>query len=181
MVKKSHSEESSELSQASTSEPKAKAGSKDTTPVYELGFHIVPNVLEEALPAIVEKVRAALGGAEIISEQFPARIPLAYTVERSVQGKREKYNESYFGFIKFAMERSEMKAFEVALHSMPEVLRSLIIETVREDMPAPRRAIFNSRKLEGEIIKKPEAAPEKAVEVSDEELDKSIEALAPLE
>ena len=170
MTEKSHPEAPAEgLTQAN----------KDMTPIYELGFHVVPTVGDDGVAAVVELVRKALGDNEIISEQFPTRMPLAYTVERSVQGKREKYTEAYFGFIMFAMERENMPAFKVVVSGIPEVLRSLIIETVREDMPAPRRAVFASNRLAGETIKKPEvvAPTEKTVEVSDEELDKSIDAL----
>ena len=150
---------------------------KNSTPVYEVGFHVVPTVPEDGVAAVVEKIRKALGDAEIISEQFPSMMTLAYQVERSVQGKREKYNQSYFGFIKFATDRENLQAFQAALTATPQVLRFLVIETVREDAPAPRRAVFASSRLEGETIKKPEAAPEKSAEVSEEELDKSIDAL----
>ncbi len=167
MTNKSHSEENSELSQAN----------KSDVPVYELGFHLVPTVQDDGVAAVVEKVRAALADAEIISEQFPARMTLSYVIERSVQGKREKYAESYFGFIKFAMERGELAAFQTMLRGTHEVLRFLIIETVREDAPAPRRTVFTSNRLEGETIKKPEAVAEKPAGVSQEELDKTIDAL----
>lgn len=171
MTEKSHPEAPAEgLSQA-----------KPTTPVYEIGFHVVPTVAEDGVAAVVEKIRAALGSAEIIAEHFPQKMLLTYQVERSVQGKREKYTEAYFGFIKFALaeaaERSAIPTLQAALTALPEVLRFLIIETVREDAPNPRRAVFTSSRLEGETIKKPEAAPERAAEVSEEELDKSIDAL----
>ncbi len=49
---------------------------------------------------------------------------------------------------------------------------------MREDATvAPRRAVFTSDRLEGETIKKPAAAPEEKTAVSEEELDKSIDAL----
>ena len=64
-----------------------------------------------------------------------------------------------------------------ALRGMSEVLRFLVIETVREDVVAPRRAVFSSDRLEGEPIKKPTAAPEAVREISEEELNKSIDAL----
>ncbi len=181
MTKKSHSEDASELSQASAVPSKAKVSGKESTPIYELGFHVVPTVQDEGVEAVIEKIRTALDKAEIINEEFPVRMTLAYTVERSVQGKREKYNESYFGFIKFAMERSAMKSFETSLRATPEVLRFLIIETVREDVPLPRRTVFSSSRLEGETIKKPETPVEKTGEVSDEELDKTLEALVSTE
>ena len=165
-------EKSQEVPAATLSQAK-----KDTTPVYELGYHVVPTVPEDGVSGVVEKIRKALGSAEILNEQFPSRLVLAYTVERSVQGKREKYGESHFGFIKFATDRENIPALNKALSAMSEILRFIIVETVREDAPAPRRAIFTSSRLEGETIKKPEVAPEKAAEVSEAELDKSIDAL----
>lgn len=169
MAEKSHSAEA-ELSQAKTT---------DTRPVYEVGFHVVPTVAEDALGAVVEKIRAALGDAEIISQQFPKKMTLAYTLERAEQGKHEKYAEAYFGFIKFALERAAVPALEEALRAMKEVVRFLLIETVREETVAtPRRAVFASDRLEGETLKTPvSAAPEEKAEISEEELDKSIEAL----
>ncbi len=146
-------------------------------PVYELGFHIVPTVGDDGVSAIVERVRAALGDAELINEGAPRKMTLSYQVERSVSGKREKYTEAYFGFIKFATEREQLPGLQEKLRGIPEVLRYLVIETVREDIAMPRRAVFSSDRLEGKTIEKPVAAKEVPVEVSEEELDKSLEAL----
>ncbi len=166
-----------EMSQAA--EASSQANQADARPVYEVGFHIVPTVAEAEIGGVVDKIRAALtkGDAEIIKEEFPTKKTLAYVVERSTTGKREKYSESYFGFIKFALDKSAIGAFDATLKATPEVLRFLIIETVREEAVAPRRAVFSSDRLEGETIKKPTATPEPAAEVSDEELNKSIDAL----
>ena len=168
MTEKSHSEApAQELSQA-----------KNSTPVYEIGFHVVPTIPEEGVATVVDAVRKTLEGLEIISEEFPQRMTLAYTIERSHVGRREKFHESYFGWIKFAAERDAIPAIEQALRNMREILRFLLIETDREDAPIVRRAIYTSNRLEGETIKKPEGAEEKTTgPVSDEDLDKSIEAL----
>ncbi len=172
-----------DMSQADTASSQAtEAGSpatvKNTTPVYEVGFHIIPTVGEDGVPAALDKIRAALGSAEIISEGFPQKTPLSYVVERATQGKREKYSEAYFGFIKFATERAQLPPLEIALRAMNEVLRFLIIETTREDLSqAPRRAVFVSDRLEGKTLEKPAATKETPAEVSQEELDKSIDAI----
>ena len=171
MAEMSHSEaQGQESSQANI----AKA-----QPVYEVGFHIVPTVAEGDLSGVLEQIRGALakGEAEVIKEEFPVKRALAYTIERATQGKREKYNESYFGFIKFATSKEGVEQFAKDLRVMREVLRYLIIETVREDAVVPRRAIFSSDRLEGETIKKPMGVVEPAAEVSEEELNKSIDAL----
>ncbi len=148
----------------------------DGQAVYEVGFHVVPNLSDEAVVAVVEKIRQALGDAEIISEQVPQRMTLAYTIERADSGKREKFTESYFGVIKFATSPDATPALSEKLRGMQDVLRYLLIETVREEVGTPRRAVFSSNRLEGETIKKP-VVEEKSKPVSEEDLDKTIEAI----
>jgi ribosomal protein S6 len=152
--------------------------SGDTRPVYEIGYHLVPTVAEENVAAEAAKIRSMLGDAEIIKEEAPKKINLAYVVERPGAGRREKYAEAYFGFIKFAIDKEQISGIEGKLRAMREVLRYLLIETVREDGNT-RRAVFTSDRLEGETLKKPVAATEevKVAEVSEEELDKSIDAI----
>lgn len=147
--------------------------------IYEVGFHLVPTILEDGVGAAVQIVRKLIGDdAEFISEGYPQKVNLAYVVERATQGKREKYGEAWFGWIKFATTRNKIPALEAALNDSREVLRSLIIETVREDIAPPKaRAVFASDRLEGETIKKPAAPAEVAAPVSEAELDKSIDAL----
>jgi ribosomal protein S6 len=156
----------------------ASTQANDSLPVYEIGYHVVPTVGDEGVSKVVEAIRKALGDAEIISEGFPQKTPLAYVVERARTGKHEKYTESYFGFIKFAVEREAFVAFKEKVATVPEILRHIVIETVREDlMQQKQRTVFASDRLEGKTLEKPTAAPEKAAEVSQEELDKSLEAL----
>ncbi len=147
--------------------------------IYEVGFHLVPTIAEDGVGAAVEKVRKLIGDdAEFISEGYPQKINLAYVVERATQGKREKYGEAWFGWIKFAQMRNKIPALEAALLDSREVLRSLIIETVREDITPPKaRAVFTSDRLRGETIQAPAAPQEVAVPVSQAELDKSIDEL----
>ena len=179
MITKSHSADA-ELSQANekNSQPVRHEGG----PAYELGFHITPIIPDDGVSAVVEKIRTVLtAGAEseILAESEPQKMNLAYTIELSNQGKHEKFTESYFGFIKFSTEREAVKAIEEKLRAMKEVIRFLLIEVDRTDPVAPaRRAVFASARLEGETIKKPEAeVTEEKVEVSEEQLNKSIDAL----
>lgn len=170
-----------ETSQASIEVSSQANSPKETRPIYEIGFHVVPSLDEAGALAAVAKIRDAVakGDAEIISEGAPTKTRLAYTIERMASGKYEKFDEAYFGFIKFATERENVPALEAMLRADRSILRFLLVQTVREDvMAAPRRVTFASDRLEGEVIKKPVAEPEKAVgEVSEADLDKSIDAL----
>ena len=169
--------EMSQEAPASSSQAKPKG---DGRPVYEVGFHVLPTVEEGNVGGVIEAIRSELGihNAEIIAEQFPQKIALAYTIERATSGKREKYNDAYFGSLKFATEREYIPALEELLRGNKNILRYLLVETVREEAVASRRAVFSSNRLEGETIKKPTAAPEApAAEISEEDLNKSIDAL----
>ncbi|HVZ75679.1 MAG TPA: 30S ribosomal protein S6 [Candidatus Paceibacterota bacterium] len=169
-----------EMSQASAEASSQAIAPKDTRHIYEVAFHVLPTVEEAKVADVVERVRMQISkmGAEVLNEQFPAKMQLAYTIERANAGKREKYTEGYFGWIKFAVEEREgIPALAEALRADREVLRHLIVETVREDASAPRRAVFSSNRLEGETIKKPTSAPEAPAQVSEEDLNKSIDAL----
>ena len=167
-----------ETSQASAS---SQANSPlDTRPIYEIGFHVVPTVDEAGAAKVADMIKAAVvkNDAEVISEAAPSRMRLSYTIERATAGAREKYDEAYFGFIKFAIEREHVAGLEQILRANREILRYLFVQTIREDIvSAPRRVTFASDRLEGETIKKPVAEPEKSAEVSEEDLEKSIDAL----
>ncbi len=154
--------------------------------VYEVAFHALPTLTEEKLAGVVDGIRALLvkNHAEIISEKVPEKMSLAYRVERSIAGKREKFIESYFGYLKFGAAPTVVPMLEVYLKDEHEVLRSIIVETTREDAVIKKRAVFSSTRLEGSTIAKPAKVEEKAAEaaepvapVSDEDLDKSIDAL----
>ena len=160
-----------EQSQANT------APSGDSRPVYEIGYHLVPTLAEGDVAAEAAKIRAMLGDAEIITDETPRKMTLSYVVERPGAGRREKYGEAYFGFIKFAIDKEHINAIEAKLRATREVLRYLLIQTTREEIAPARRAVFTSDRLEGETLKKPAAEPEKPAEVSEEELDKTIDAL----
>jgi ribosomal protein S6 len=171
MADESHSA-SAELTQANN------APSGDNRPIYEIGYHLIPTLTEEQVAAAVSSLHKTLGDADVLKDETPIKIPLAYIIERRGQGKREKYSEAYLGFIKFATEKENIAALEQYLRTTHEILRHLLIETVREDPSVtPRRAVFTSDRLEGEVLKKPVAEAEIAGEISEEELDKSIDAI----
>lgn len=155
---------------------------KDSKLIYEVGFHLVPTIAEGDVSAVVEKIRAAItkAGGTVFAEEAPKLMKLSYRIERADSGKREKYTESYFGWMKFEGHREELPAgippLQEELRGTRDVLRFLLIQTVRE-APAPARAVFSSDRLEGETIAAPKRAEEKTGEVSEEELQKGIESL----
>lgn len=135
--------------------------------LYDLGFHLVESLAEDAVEAEVKKLHALVEKADgkILKERMPVRIPLAYTISRMTKGKREDFTSAYFGTVIFDGSRGSIHKLEKALAAEAAVLRYLLVET--DEFRAEETL---------KVGKEPEKA-EGAPEVSDEELDKSIESL----
>jgi len=86
-----------------TKEEVVESEGGDETAVYELGYHILPSVGEEGLPAEVINIKSILekNDSTFISEEFPILTHLAYTMVVNVSGKKDKYDTAYFGWVKF--------------------------------------------------------------------------------
>ena len=140
--------------------------------VYEVGFILVPDVTEEKLPELFGNVKDAIlaKGAIAISEEFPKLTTLAYTMEKTINNKIERFKEGYFGWIKFEAEGAAIAPIDAMLRLRTDVIRHLIISTVRENTIASKRAPSVRRRAEGETR---EGAPE----MSKAEIDREIEAL----
>ncbi len=106
-----------------------------STAVYEASFLLVPTLSAEQVPGKVSAIKEALVsfGATIISDEDPVLIDLAYPMVKVVQTNRFKANEGYFGWVKFELGKDAVKLVKKMLDESPDVLRHLIIKTVREN------------------------------------------------
>ena len=151
--------------------------------VYELGYHILPTVAEEALAGEVDALKTLLVQADgvFIAEEAPKRINLAYKMEKGERGKNTYFDSAYFGWMKFELLPEKTLELKDALENRPNMLRFLLIKTVREDTRVGWRAeLFEERESGTTIAKAPVVgrAPEgERPIISEEELDKSIEEL----
>jgi len=142
--------------------------------VYELGYHVAPTLPEEKLPLEVGLVKEALEGVgvEVIGEEYPKHISLAYTIFKKTQNGNIKCNDAYFGWVKFSTEASNIALIKAKIEKNENIIRFLIIKTVRENtMPVKT---FNSEKgAEGEEGEKKEIITED----DKKKIDESIEDL----
>ena len=110
--------------------------------VYEISF-IFDNKLDES--AALEKGNAikqsiATLGGSFISEEAPYMRELAYEMTRVVNNMNVRFNVGYFGWIKFEMEGSKVKELEKGLKLDEEIVRFMIVSTVRENTVYTKRA-----------------------------------------
>ncbi len=150
--------------------------------IYELGFHIVPSIAEEKLPAEVAALKDLLEkhGALFISEEFPKLRPLSYVMTKVIGAKHLKFDTAYFGWIKFEMEPSSVNALKKLLERNDNMIRFIFAKTVRENtmsvLKPPMHRSSEVKPIPGLGKDANKEAPVKSP-MSDAELDKTIDAL----
>lgn len=108
---------------------------KGSTAVYEVSYLLLPTLSQEQVPGKVAGIKEALTsfGATLISDEDPVLIDLAYQMVKVVQTTRHKADEGYFGWVKFELEKSKINGVKKFLDEHHDVLRHLIIKTVKEN------------------------------------------------
>ena len=157
----------------------------DNLSVYEIGYLIASNIPEEKIPAEAEAITKIISsaGSTMIADEAPHRIKLAYEMrKKNVGGSYEKYNEAYFGWVKFEVGSDVIENIKKSVEIHPSVLRMLLTNTVKESTYLGKRAPaiaaeiafkkVNPEKTEDVVahVEKKEVAP-----ASIEEMDKSID------
>ena len=147
--------------------------------VYEVGYTLLPSLAIEQVPAKVEELKEALqkAGGEVISLENPTLVDLAYPMTKVIQTVRYKCQTGYFGWMKFEMDKDGIKEVKKNFDSDENILRYLLVKTVRENTLLHGKMLFK----EGDEEKKIEFSnvePELTLpESTPEEIDKSIDDL----
>lgn len=107
-----------------------------TQGVYELGYHLVSTIPEDGLEAEVAKITAAIEkvGAQSVGDRPAARIALAYPLDKKIEGKKQVFNEAYFGWIAFEVSASAITDLKTALDANENVLRYMIVQISKDQV-----------------------------------------------
>lgn len=161
--------------------PKTVSASIDTNAVeeegsrasYELAYHFSSLLGEEELALSTKKLMDLLKKheGEVFAEEAPKLRDLSYTIVYSFEGKKEKIDSAYFGWVRFTAPSVEIPALQAALSLTPRLARHLIV-----DLPAAAFAPTKRYVPEGGVSPKGEKEGSKPL-VSPEELDKTIDEL----
>ncbi len=143
--------------------------------VYEVGFHIIPTIAEDDLGARVTAIRDVIEaqGGKMIADEYPKHMELMYPMVKVASNKRATYHASYFGWMKFEVEPKGAKAIDLEIKKDDNILRFILVKTVRESTMAPKKMFAQKRGEETRVVEeKVEETP-----MTEEELDKTIEEL----
>jgi ribosomal protein S6 len=135
---------------------------------YELGYILVPTTPEIEVAEKVTALKAAIEAVEgaVSSESAPEFIDLAYQIEKNVKSKKMKWNQGYFGWIKFAAGPETLESLKKSLDANLDLMRYMLIKTDTENT-----VIFKKPKVEA----KRESASLDDVVFSEEELAEANE------
>lgn len=152
----------------------------DMAPIYEVSYLILPSLATEQVPAKASSIMEMIvkAGGDVISSESPTLIDLAYPMVKVVQTKHQKCHSGYFGWVKFEMTKGEVGEIKKNLDSDDNILRYLIVKTVRENTLLNGKMMLKSEKEEKKIdVVAEEVIEEVLPESTPEEIDKSIDEL----
>ena len=139
--------------------------------VYELGFHLDPELPTEEVKKAYQAVRELIAekGA-IVAEVEPEKIQLAYTISRQEVAGRRDFNTAYFAWIVYEMVATSHAEILAAASANKALVRFIDLITTKD---AARHAL-EVHELMAKVPEQ-EANPE---EVLNTELDAALESAA---
>ncbi|MCM2338846.1 MAG: 30S ribosomal protein S6 [Burkholderiales bacterium] len=153
-------------------------GVETNTRIYEVGYLLLSSISLEDMPVVYGNLKdliVSLGG-EIISDEMPKTIPLAYTMTKVIQNIRNKFDTAYFGWVKFEMSPDKVLELKKKLDLDVNFLRFLILKTIRENTIAAKRFVHKDSRRKTTSSKK-EGENETVLPIDKEEIDKEIDAM----
>lgn len=106
--------------------------------VYELGFHLDPELPQEEVKKAYQEIRGAIAAAgTIIAEGEPTKIPLAYMISRSDTSGRRDFTSAFFCWIAYEAQGTGHEAVATMARDDKRIIRFLDIRT---DVDAAKHA-----------------------------------------
>lgn len=137
--------------------------------VYELGFHLDPELPSEEVKKAYQTIRALIEKqGTLVAEGEPEQVKLAYTISRQEPSGRRDFDSAHFSWI----------AYETSAPNHQEVIEEVradkrIVRFI--DLVTDKEAARHAAELRLMAAKVPAEAKE---EVSDAELDAALESAA---
>jgi ribosomal protein S6 len=103
------------------------------TRVYELGFHLDPELAQEDLKKAYQAVRdriAAVG--TIVAEGEPTKIPLAYTISRMETTGRRDFYTAFFCWIAYETTGQGHEDIATMARENTQIIRFLDVRTTKD-------------------------------------------------
>lgn len=141
--------------------------------VYELGFHLVPTLGDDKVGKAFDKVINLIEkvGGKVISKSEPALLNLEYTMEKTVESVKSKYNNAYFAWVIF--EGGDVQDLGNEVENDKDVLRQLLIKTDQKDgiLSQDVANFINGNEEENESENKEDSEEDESTDLKEESVD----------
>ena len=139
--------------------------------VYELGFHLDPELPIEEVKKAYQAIRELIAsGGSIVAEGEPEKIQLSYTISRQETTGRRDFDSAYFSWIVYETTPDTHSAVLSAANADKRIVRFIDLLTTKD-------AARHSLEVRELSMKAPEHAKEPEAAVPDE-LDAALERVA---
>lgn len=101
--------------------------------VYELGFHLDPELPVEEVKKAYQTIRNAIAGkGSLVAEGEPEKIQLAYTISRQEVAGRRDFDSAYFAWIAYeALPEAHAELIKVA-EAEKRIIRFIDLLTTKD-------------------------------------------------
>jgi ribosomal protein S6 len=148
--------------------------------VYELGFLLSPAVREEDLDSRVDEIKAIITDAagSIIADARPEFIDIAYEMIRVIDNKNIRFNQGYFGWLKFILTPDQLKSVTELIEKNTLIIRMLITKTVTENTVISKKPLSKILKSNvREVVAEGEIVQEIESDIDGDEIDPGMAAI----
>jgi ribosomal protein S6 len=142
--------------------------------IYEVGYLMLPTISTDDILVKYGNIKDLIMslGNEIVSDEAPKMVALAYTMVKTIENLNQKFDTAYFGWTKFSMTPEKVLELKKKLDLDPSILRFLIFKTIRENTVAANRLRVHRRSPTNST-----AEDKKSTPINKEEIDKQIDAM----
>ena len=101
--------------------------------VYELGFHIDPELPSEEVKKVYEGIRSLIAKkGTVIAEGAPQKIQLAYTISRSDVSGRRNFDTAFFAWVAYEANGAGHEAVIGGAGEELRIIRFIDLRTTKE-------------------------------------------------
>ncbi len=145
--------------------------------IYEVGYLILPTIGEEGVAPEVSKLKETLTSVEakVIADEYPVLISLQYEMVKRIDTKNVRFNQGFFGWIKFEAEGKDIEAIKKQMDLNKAILRYIIVSTVRENTISSKKPLAST--IVSRSSRSPKVAVEEALPLDKEAVDQEIDRL----
>ena len=101
--------------------------------VYELGFHLDPELATEEVKKAYQEVRGLIASkGTVVAEGEPQKVQLAYTISRQETSGRRDFNSAYFSWIVYEATPENHAEVVTAADANTRIIRFIDLITTKD-------------------------------------------------